>query len=39
MLGWLIADSSVKISVHWADEVRKVNTRVEKKINTILKAI
>lgn len=24
-------------SVHWADEVRKVNTHVEKKIITILK--
>lgn len=34
---WLIADSSVKISVHWADEVRKVNTHVENKIITILK--
>jgi len=25
----LIVDSSIKISVHWADEVRKVNTQVE----------
>lgn len=29
--------NSVKISVHWADEVRKVNTHVEKKIILILK--